>query len=191
MAKIYTKTGDKGYTSLIGGDKVLKSDIRIEAYGATDELNAYIGLLRDQKLDEKYKKHLLQIQNDLFVIGAFLALDPEDGTKPNGENRLGLDPVDDKSVIVLENWIDEMTKNLAPMTHFILPGGHVSVSFCHVSRTVCRRLERNCVQLNQVSSVSLDLIKYINRLSDYLFTLARMLTKQLQIEEIKWVPASK
>ncbi|MGY5353871.1 cob(I)yrinic acid a,c-diamide adenosyltransferase [Wenyingzhuangia sp. IMCC45467] len=189
--KIYTKTGDAGETSLFGGKRVSKSHIRIDAYGTVDELNSYIGLLRDQDIDLHHKMFLTNIQQELFVVGAFLATPKESETLKNGENRLKLDVFGEKEIAVLEKEIDALDGLLAPMTHFILPGGNIAVSHCHVARTICRRAERICVLLQTQEAVNSGILKYLNRLSDYLFVLARMLSKQLQADEVKWIPAKK
>lgn len=188
--KIYTKTGDSGETSLFGGKRVPKSDLRIDAYGTIDELNAYVGLLRDSVMSSRHQDFLLEIQNNLFVVGAFLATPPESQIKKNGENRLKIDNINEETLKELEDEIDALEAQLPTMTHFILPGGHTTVSHCHIARTICRRAERVCVQLQKNEFVSADIIGYLNRLSDYLFVLARMLTKELQVEEIKWISAS-
>jgi len=185
--KVYTKTGDKGTTLLIGGTRVPKHHIKIEAYGTVDELNSYLGLLRD-KISDSYKEEISHIQNKLFTLGSFLALDPSKAKLPNGKNRLDIKPIDENDVAFLENKIDEMESHLPAMTHFILPGGHEQVSICHICRTVCRRAERKTTYLNEVEPVSNILITYLNRLSDYLFMLARKLSIDLQAEEIPWLP---
>jgi len=185
--KVYTKTGDKGTTLLIGGTRVPKHHIRIEAYGTVDELNAYIGLLRD-KIDSKYKDELIHIQNKLFTLGSFLALDTEKATMPNGKPRLNIKSIDHNDILFLEKKIDKMEATLPPMTHFVLPGGNEQVSVCHICRTVCRRAERKVTYLNELTEISENLIKYLNRLSDYLFVLARKLSMELQADEIPWVP---
>ncbi|HFX17585.1 MAG TPA: cob(I)yrinic acid a,c-diamide adenosyltransferase [Flavobacteriales bacterium] len=185
--KVYTKTGDKGTTLLIGGTRVPKHHIKIEAYGTVDELNAHLGLLRD-KIADQYKEELIIIQNKLFTLGSFLALDLAKETLPNGKKRLDITPITEEDSHFLEKKIDEMDQLLPPMTHFVLPGGHEQVSVCHICRTVCRRAERKVTYLNEVESVSDELIKYLNRLSDYLFVLARKLSMDLQVEEIPWIP---
>jgi len=185
--KIYTKTGDKGTTLLIGGTRVAKHHIKIEAYGTVDELNSYIGLLRD-KIDHSYQEELIEIQNRLFTLGSFLALDLQKQTLPNGKPRLDIKPIDQEDIAFLEQKIDAMDQILPPMTHFVLPGGHEQVSVCHICRTVCRRAERKVTYLNDVEPVSEELIKYLNRLSDYLFVLARKLSMDLQVKEIPWIP---
>ena len=186
--KIYTKTGDEGTTALFGGTRVKKYNLRIDSYGTVDELNAYIGLIKDQDIDEATKETLLNIQNELFTLGAMLATPPEKETLKSGKERLNIPKVNVNSIQYLENKIDAMDAELPQMTHFILPGGHQAVSFCHVARCVCRRAERLCVELNDEETINPDILKYLNRLSDYLFVLARMLSKQLQVDEIKWIP---
>jgi cob(I)alamin adenosyltransferase len=184
--KIYTKTGDSGTTMLIGGTRVPKHHIKIEAYGTVDELNSFLGLLRD-KVDDTYKEILIEIQNKLFVLGSFLALDPSKEKLPNGKSRLDLKPIDEKDITFLEQAIDQMEKVLPPMKHFVLPGGHEQVSICHICRTICRRAERKVTYLNEVEAVSEHLLKYLNRLSDYFFVLARKLSVDLQAEEVPWL----
>ncbi|NNK73988.1 MAG: cob(I)yrinic acid a,c-diamide adenosyltransferase [Flavobacteriaceae bacterium] len=186
--KIYTKTGDKGSTSLFGGTRVPKHHIRIESYGTVDELNSHLGLLRDQQINSHYKTVLAKIQDNLFTLGATLATDPEKAELKSGKSRLNIPMIDHDSIEFLENEIDEMNDVLPPMTNFILPGGHQTVSFCHIARCVCRRAERLAVALNELETVHSDVLTYLNRLSDYLFVLARKLSHDLQAEEIKWVP---
>lgn len=185
--KIYTKTGDSGQTSLFGGKRVSKSNLRIDAYGTVDELNAYLGLVRDLEIHQKHKEVLINVQKKLFVVGAFLATPPESRVKKNGENRLQIELIQPEDVLFLEKQIDFLDKKLEPMTHFIIPGGHIVVSHCHIARTICRRAERVCVALQENTTAYNDMICFLNRLSDYLFVLARMLTKDLQAEEIKWI----
>ena len=189
--KIYTKTGDKGTTALYGGTRVKKYNVRIDSYGTVDELNSYIGLINDQQIDVYIKKVLLKIQNELFTLGAMLATPPEKETLKSGKERLNIPKIDDDSILYLEQEIDKMDTELPQMTHFILPGGHQTVSFCHIARCVCRRAERFCVELNDSESVDENILKYLNRLSDFLFTLARKLSKDLSVEEIKWIPQKK
>ncbi|MDO9262231.1 MAG: cob(I)yrinic acid a,c-diamide adenosyltransferase [Flavobacteriaceae bacterium] len=189
--KIYTKTGDKGKTSLIGGKRVSKADLRIEAYGTIDELNAYIGLLRDQSIDLQTKNNLLSIQNHLFSIGTILALDPENEKFSSDDNPYATLNITIEDINILEKEMDEMNKKLPDLAHFILPGGHPSVSICHICRTICRRTERISVALNEESSVSEKIIIYLNRLSDYFFVLARKLTQDSGVSEIKWEPKNK
>jgi cob(I)alamin adenosyltransferase len=189
--KIYTKTGDKGTTALFGGTRVKKYNLRIDSYGTVDELNSYIGLIKDQEISEEIKTSLLKIQNELFTLGAMLATPPEKETLKNGKERLNIPKVEVNSIQFLENEIDKMDTELPQMTHFILPGGHQAVSFCHIARCVCRRAERLTVELNDEESINDDILKYLNRLSDYLFVLARKLSKDLAVEEIKWIPTKK
>ena len=186
--KIYTKTGDKGKTSLFGGTRVPKHHIRIEAYGTVDELNSYIGLVRDQKIDAHTIKILLKIQNELFTLGAMLATPPEKEVLKNGTERLNINKINEDSIAILESEMDQMNETLPPMTHFILPGGHTTVSFCHIARCICRRAERICTQLIDESPLNPQIIMYLNRLSDYLFVLARKLTIDNQAQEIPWIP---
>ncbi len=186
--KIYTKTGDKGTTSLYGGTRVAKNHIRIEAYGTVDELNSWLGLIRDQNINEKHKNIIINIQNNLFTIGALLATPINKETLKNGKKRLKIKKISDEHIELLEKEIDRMNDVLPPMTHFILPGGHTAVSYCHITRSICRRAEREVVKLTESEPIEDGILKYLNRLSDYLFVLARMLTKNLQAEEIKWVP---
>ncbi len=185
--KIYTKTGDQGKTSLFGGTRVDKFNIRIEAYGTVDELNSYIGLIRDQKIDQKTYNSLIKIQNDLFTLGAMLATPPEKEKLKSGADRLKIPKISKNDIEFLETSIDSMNKNLPEMTSFILPGGHTIASFCHISRSVCRRTERIIVQLHHIEPVNNNILIYINRLSDYLFVLARKLTKDNKAEDIQWI----
>lgn len=189
--KIYTKTGDNGTTSLFSVARVPKHHLRIESYGTIDELNSYLGLIKDQDISESYKSILYQIQNDLFVIGSMLATPPEDEKLKSGKDRLTILTIDANSIAVLERQIDEMDSELPQMTHFILPGGHTTVSYCHIARCICRRAERLVVELNDNEEVNISVLQYLNRLSDYLFVLARKLTKDLNVEEIKWIPKKK
>lgn len=179
--KIYTKTGDAGQTSLLGGSRVSKGELQIEAYGTVDELNAYIGLLRDLITNATVVTELLEIQDRLFTIGSLLA---NDHTK----NALKLPSIIDEDISRLENEIDAMNENLPPMTAFVLPGGHPTVSNCHVARCICRRAERYVVRLASDVEVDVLLLKYLNRLSDYLFVLSRKLTADLNAEEQLWKP---
>lgn len=178
--KIYTKTGDKGETSLFGGKRVPKYDLRINAYGTSDELNAFVGLIRDQAISQHYKEILLNVQDKLFVLGATLAADPD---KP----KLKKPDLSTDDVLLLENEIDKMNEELPEMTHFILPGGHTTVSYCHIARCVCRRCERLVIELASQTEVDNTVIQYLNRLSDYLFVLGRKIAKDLDVEEIKWI----
>ncbi len=186
--KIYTKTGDKGNTALIGGRRVPKHHIRIETYGTIDELNSHLGLLRDGAIDIHYKDILEIIQNNLFTIGAALATDPETNILKNGKIRLNISKVNSSDIQLLEKEIDDMNIELPEMTHFVLPGGHQTVSFCHIARCVCRRAERIATSLNEVTPLESEILVYLNRLSDYLFVLARKLSQELSAKEVKWIP---
>ncbi len=180
--RIYTKTGDTGKTSLLGGTKVSKSNVRIEAYGNIDELNSFVGLLRDQYPDERGRSMLKEIQDRLFTIGSALACDPHQ------EIALKIPDLAEGDVLLLENEIDHMSEMLPPLKSFILPGGHVVVSTAHICRCICRRAERITVELDAAESLHQPLIiKYLNRLSDYLFVLARFAGQQLGVEETEWV----
>ena len=181
--KIYTKTGDKGSTSLIGGTKVPKSDLRIETYGTVDELNSWIGLLNDQLADETIQPELREIQDRLFTIGSSLATDAEK------EPKMKLPDLHTGDIEFLEKRIDDMTAMLPIMKSFILPGGHPTVSSIHIARCVCRRAERLAVGMKHHKLfVDEKLIQYLNRLSDYLFTLARFAGQKLGAPEIAWKP---
>lgn len=186
--KIYTKTGDKGTTALFGGTRVPKHHIRIETYGTVDELNSNIGLIRDQEIDSHSKEILIQIQDRLFTLGAILATAPEKETLKSGKQRLNIPRIIEEDINLLENEMDRMNESLPEMTHFVLPGGHPTVSYCHITRCICRRAERLTTLLNEQEPIDGLVLMYLNRLSDYLFVLARKLTKDLQAEEIKWVP---
>ena len=179
--KIYTKKGDSGKTSLIGGTRVPKHHLRIESYGTVDELNSYIGLIRDQDISAQDIEALLEIQDRLFTIGSHLATDP-------GKSKMVLPELLETDITFLENEIDRMDDLLEEMRSFVLPGGHTTVSYSHIARCVCRRAERIAVQLAEESEVDEKIISYLNRLSDYLFTLSRKLTKDLNAKEIAWVP---
>lgn len=186
--KIYTKTGDKGTTALFGGTRVPKHHIRIESYGTVDELNSHIGLVRDQKIDPHYKKILISVQDKLFTVGAILATDPKKAILKSGKDRLNIPKISLEDIHLLETEIDTMNDSLPPMTHFILPGGHQTVSFCHIARGVCRRAERLAVALNELEPFQPETLIYLNRLSDYLFVLARKLSQDLHADEVKWIP---
>lgn len=181
--KIYTKTGDLGKTSLIGGTKVPKSHIRIETYGTVDELNSFIGLVNDQVNHFHTNTLLKEIQDRLFTVGSSLACDPEK------EPKMKLPDLKEEDVLLLEREMDKMNEELKPMKSFILPGGHVAVSTAHVARCVCRRAERHCVQMSE-EGLFIDplVIKYLNRLSDYLFVVARYIAHLHGIDEIEWKP---
>ncbi len=179
--KIYTKTGDKGYTSLIGGTRVPKHHLRIDSYGTVDELNSYIGLIRDQEISEHDKDLLKQIQDRLFTIGSSLAADPE-------KSRMIIPDLHLEDIELLEKEMDTMNETLPELRHFILPGGSNMISYCHIARCVCRRAERLTVHLAEESTVDEKVTIYLNRLSDYLFTLARKLGNDHKIPENQWIP---
>ncbi|WP_417360986.1 cob(I)yrinic acid a,c-diamide adenosyltransferase [Galbibacter sp.] len=186
--KIYTKTGDKGSTSLFGGNRVAKHHIRIDAYGTTDELNSWLGLIRDQNIDQRYKSNLIKIQEHLFTLGSILATPKEKLFLKNGKKRLNIQWIEQQHIEFLEHDIDLMDQGLPPMTHFVLPGGHTTVSYCHIARTVCRRAERNVSHLNENEAIDPFVLQYLNRLSDYLFVLARKLSFELEADQILWAP---
>ena len=179
--KVYTKTGDSGETSLFGGKRVPKFDARIEAYGTVDELNAWIGLIRDQEIYQGHITMLLEVQDRLFTLGSILAADPD---KP----KLKKPDLYESDIHALESAMDSMEEGLEPMKHFVLPGGHTIVSYCHVARCVCRRAERLSVLLSETESIPPVVIQYLNRLSDYLFVLSRKLSVELSATEIPWRP---
>ncbi len=181
--KIYTKTGDKGLTGLIGGTRVLKSSLRIECYGTVDELNSWLGLCRDGIGDEHIMLMIKEIQDRLFTIGSSLACDPNKAPKYKMPDLLISD------VTLLEHEMDSMNEVLEPMKYFILPGGHSTISHLHLARCVCRRAERLCVQLQEIEEyIDPLVIQYINRLSDYLFVVARYMHHTLAVNEIPWKP---
>lgn len=186
--KIYTKTGDEGTTALFGGTRVPKSHLRIDAYGTIDELNSHIGLVKDTYNNEATKTLLNRIQDRLFTIGAILATDPEKAKLKNGKERLAIPKITAEDIEQLENEIDQMNENLPEMTHFILPGGHPSVSYCHITRCVCRRAERLATALYDLEAFDKKVLQYLNRLSDYLFVLARKISKDVNANEVKWIP---
>jgi cob(I)alamin adenosyltransferase len=179
--KIYTKTGDLGETSLLGGTRVSKSHDRVEAYGTIDELNSFLGLLRDQSIGEHYKTVLRRIQENLFISEAMIAADP-DLPHPS------LPVLKEEETLVLEKEIDEMNKSLTELSHFILPGGYAPSSICHICRTVCRRAERAVIRLSATNPAEEILIRYLNRLSDYLFVLARKTSKDAGSDDTLWLP---
>jgi len=186
--KVYTKTGDTGTTALFGGTRVPKDHARIESYGTVDELNSYIGLIRDQEINQHFKDILIEIQDRLFTVGAILATPAEKEVLKNGQKRLQNLGIIESDIELLEKEIDSMEDSLPQMTHFVLPGGHTTVSYCHIARCVCRRAERLAVHLSHNEPVADIAIKYLNRLSDYLFVLARKLSKELNADEVKWIP---
>jgi cob(I)alamin adenosyltransferase len=186
--KIYTKTGDKGTTALFGGTRVPKHHLRIESYGTVDELNSYIGLIRDQKIDVNAVNSLIRIQNELFTLGSMLATPPEKEILKSGKERLNIPKITSENVALLEQEIDTMNLELPQMTNFILPGGNQTVSFCHIARCICRRTERLTTALNENQAINPAILEYLNRLSDYLFVLARKLSKDLAVKETPWIP---
>ena len=179
--KIYTKTGDKGDTALFGGKRVSKGELRIETYGTVDELNSYVGLLRDQEVNQKRKGTLVEIQDRLFTIGSILATEP-------GNTKVKIPSIQESDISFLEKEIDSMESSLSPMKSFVLPGGHQSVSIGHITRTVCRRAERLVIRLHELETVDPLVITYLNRLSDYFFVLCRKMTSELGAEETPWHP---
>jgi len=179
--KIYTKAGDKGMTSLTGGRRVPKWHGRITACGTADELLAFMGLLRDSVEDQDKKKVLLKIQDRLMTIASLLAAETED-------LRKSLPALNEEDIEFLEKEIDLMSDKIVPLHSFILPGGHPLVSFCHITRTVCRRAERNAVKVTGKSDTDILILKYLNRLSDFIFTLSRLISSELQVKEIPWNP---
>ncbi|NVK27025.1 MAG: cob(I)yrinic acid a,c-diamide adenosyltransferase [Flavobacteriia bacterium] len=181
--KIYTKTGDDGKTSLLTGKRVDKYNERLHAYGTTDELNSWIGLLRDEVEDEEAKALLIRIQDRIFTLGSHLA-------NESGNTRVKLPQIDEADIEVLEKAMDTMNETLPELRSFVLPGGHPTVSHCHIARTVCRRAERHVAFLRQEGEVDAIILKYLNRLSDYLFTLARKLSADLNAEEVPWNPSA-
>lgn len=181
LLKIYTKTGDQGLTSLIGGTRVPKSSLRIDCYGTVDELNSYIGLVRDQEVNASRRPLLKEIQDRLFTIGASLASDPE-------KSKMKIPDLHAEDVTLLEQQMDQMNAALPELRVFVLPGGHPSVSFAHVARCVCRRAERLVIQLREDSFVADLVVMYLNRLSDFLFVLSRQMAHDLGAEEVTWNP---
>lgn len=179
--KIYTKGGDKGTTALFGGARVSKSELRIEAYGTVDELNSYIGLVSDFKESKPHLPFFLEVQENLFILGAILAADP---SKP----QLKKPDLTADHITTIEVLIDKLEEQLEPLKYFILPGGHKKISHTHIARTVCRRAERATVRLNEVEAIEPLTIQYLNRLSDFLFVYARLLAKELGVTERPWIP---
>ena len=179
--KIYTKTGDKGQTSLIGGTRVPKYHLRIEAYGTVDELNSWIGLIRDQQIDDHSLTILMDVQDRLFTIGSLLASDPE-------KSRMKLPELKSEDITILENEMDLMESQLAELKSFILPGGHTTVSYAHIARCVCRRCERLVVHLSEENTIDPQIGIYLNRLSDYLFVLSRFFAQNFNVPESPWNP---
>ena len=178
--KIYTKTGDSGETSLFTGERISKSDQRIKAYGSTDELNSFVGLLAASNINITHKKILIQIQNKLYNIGSVLAV--------KGETNFSIPEIKQKDIELLENEIDRLNKELPPLKDFIIPGGNIVTAQCHVCRSVCRRAEREVVELANNETIDILVIQYLNRLSDYLFVLSRKISKETNAEETLWKP---
>ena len=182
--KIYTKSGDRGSTKLIGGKDVEKHNIQVDAYGSIDELNSYIGLIRDFTDDKHVKKSLIEIQKNLFNIGAILAFqDEKTAEKYLKTKRI---KIQEEDISTLENNIDIISEKLPKIDKFIIPGGHQKVSYCHIARSVCRRAERNVSKLKSIYNFQDEILIYLNRLSDYIFILARKFSIDLGIEEISW-----
>ena len=179
--KIYTKTGDKGTTALFGGTRVPKHHLRIESYGTVDELNSYIGLIRDQDIDKNSKTILVEIQDRLFTIGSSLATEP-------GNTKEKIPQIINEDISLLEKEMDKMNEHLPEMRSFVLPGGHTIVSYCHITRCVCRRAERNVSHLAEIEEVDQIILQYLNRLSDYLFVLARKIVVDKAVNEAPWKP---
>lgn len=182
--KIYTKTGDKGQTSLFTGRRVSKHNLRIESYGTVDELNSYIGLIKDHGPEGEDLSLLHRIQDRLFTVGSILATEPE----KKDDKRFKTPKISEDDIQALEESMDKMNEELPEMTHFVLPGGHPTVSFCHVGRTICRRAERRITALNDEAPVDAKVLKYINRLSDFLFVLSRYWAQKVEAKEVKWIP---
>lgn len=180
--KIYTKTGDTGKTSLVGGTRISKGNLKIESYGTVDELNSWIGVLRDLPENESRKDIFKEIQDRLFTIGADLASESEIVKQKKVPDLF------DTDVELLEKAMDEMNEEIPPLRAFVLPGGNIAVSYAHVARTVCRRAERHIIRLTEVEEVNELVIRYLNRLSDYLFVVSRKITQELGTEEVAWKP---
>jgi cob(I)alamin adenosyltransferase len=179
--KIYTKKGDKGKTGLIGGTRVSKASLRIESYGTVDELNSWLGVIRDGEIKSNYQEQLIEIQDRLFTVGSSLACDPE-------KSSMKIPDLINEDVQLLEKWMDEMDQELEPMRSFILPGGNQTSSFCHIARCICRKAERNVVVLSENEFVAELVLMYLNRLSDYLFVLARKIAKDQGAIDHPWKP---
>ena len=186
--KIYTKKGDDGTTGLLSGKRVRKHHIRIKAYGTVDELNAWVGMIRNFKIDKYTDNYLIKIQNELMIVSSQLADDTADEISKSYKK---LEPIVKQTVKNLEDQIDLINDELPELKNFVIPGGHVVVSYAHLARCTCRRAERFVTELNEIENVPQIIIAYINRLSDYLFILSRKLTKDYQVKEIKWIPQKK
>lgn len=183
--KIYTRTGDQGQTSLLGGTRVPKHHLRIECYGTVDELNSYLGVLKDYETAAPEAAFIKAIQDNLFTLGSHLA------TSSEASDKLQLPEIDESAIQALEASIDSMDQELPALRNFVLPGGHPANSFAHVARCVCRRAERLVVQLNEEESVNEVILRYLNRLSDWLFTYARLMSHRSGSEEVAWTPRKK
>lgn len=179
---VYTKTGDTGQTGLIGGTRVPKNHERLEAYGTLDELNSFIGLIRSYQLEKEVEQVIITIQSKLFTIGAYLATDD---SVSDLRDRINCD---ESQIELMEAEMDRMESLLPPLKNFVLPGGHPAVSYCHVARTICRRAERRVISMAETNEINPWVIRYINRLSDYLFVLSRHLSKYFDVHEIPWQP---
>ena len=196
--RIYTRTGDAGETGLFGGQRVRKDDLRVEAYGATDELNAALGMAIAQGAEPEIRSRLLEFQHDLFTLGGDLATpieSPEENEADRTKGRVTIARLDAARTAALEGWIDRYTAELLPLTRFILPGGHPLAAYLHLARTICRRAERHCVTLAYAGGepeaavvINPEIIRYLNRLSDLLFTLARLANHRLGVADIVWNP---
>jgi len=185
--KIYTKTGDKGETALYGGTRVSKASERVEAYGTIDELNSFIGVAKSFIEDEKCVQQLAEIQYQLFTLGSEASTPLDKMYLANGKARLP-EVIQEENITHLEEWMDRMDENLEPLKFFILPGGGKAATFLHVARTVCRRAERQMVLLNEKEEIRPELVKYLNRLSDYLFVMARYVSQLQNEPEEYWNP---
>ena len=179
MAKIYTKTGDKGKTSLLGGTRVPKYHIRIEAYGTVDELNASMGMLAEKKVLISFLPLIREVQNKLFTLGSILANDPE-------KSHFEIPGIEEDDIKTLEESIDQLNEQLDPLKNFVLPGGHAANAWAHICRTICRRAERRVVELSDHTELDPKVVRYLNRLSDWLFMVARYASKESGAEEIIW-----
>ena len=182
--KVYTKGGDKGRTSLIGGERVAKSDSRVEAYGTVDELTAFTALLADHLMaDEQFADctdNLRSIESHLMTVAALLAVGE------GGKDKVA--PISEDSITWLERCIDRMQEEIPAITKFTIPGGHTTVSLCHVCRTICRRAERAALRAMEVADIDNSATRYLNRLSDYLYNLGRCITERMKVEEKLWIP---
>ena len=188
MNKLYTKKGDDGTTALLSGKRVSKHHVRIKAYGTVDELNAWVGMIRNFKIDKNTENTLVRIQNELMTVASQLA---DDTSYKVSKLVKILEPIDDENVKYLEDQIDLINDELPELKNFVIPGGHVIVSYAHLARCTCRRAERFVTELNEIENVPHTIIAYINRLSDFLFILSRKLARDYEVEEIKWIAQKK